>query len=124
MLSASSRRSWKSCRRIGCDPRRHAPLLHHMAKRGIDLTLATLGLLALAPLFAAVAVAIKCSSPGPVFFRQRRIGRGAVPFELYKFRTMRPDRAGPYVTAASDARITPIGRWLRDWKVDELPQLL
>jgi lipopolysaccharide/colanic/teichoic acid biosynthesis glycosyltransferase len=94
------------------------------SKRIVDLLAAAVGLVALAPLMATIAVAIKWSSPGPVFFRQRRVGRDGVLFWLYKFRTMRPDPGGPAITAADDARITPIGRWLRHWKLDELPQLL
>jgi lipopolysaccharide/colanic/teichoic acid biosynthesis glycosyltransferase len=93
------------------------------AKRTLDLTVSAVGLVALLPLLAAVAAAIRASSPGPVFFRQRRIGRGGVPFWLYKFRTMRPAPGGPSITAAGDHRITPVGRWLRHWKLDELPQL-
>jgi lipopolysaccharide/colanic/teichoic acid biosynthesis glycosyltransferase len=93
-------------------------------KRAFDLTLATVSLIALAPFMAVLAAAIRSSSPGSVFFRQQRIGRGGVPFWLYKFRTMRPARGGPSITAAGDPRITPIGRWLRHWKLDELPQLL
>jgi lipopolysaccharide/colanic/teichoic acid biosynthesis glycosyltransferase len=97
--------------------------MRRRAKRSVDVVVAGAGLIALAPLIAVLAVAVKRSSPGPIFFRQQRVGRGSVPFWLYKFRTMRPDAGGPAITAAGDARITPIGRWLRRSKLDELPQL-
>ena len=96
-----------------------------MTKRLFDLLVAAGALLVLSPLLAAAALAVKTGSPGPVFFRQTRVGRGGKTFRLRKFRTMRHDHAdGPQVTAAGDARITKQGRWLRRWKIDELPQLL
>ena len=98
--------------------------MNDFSKRAVDLTVAAAALIMLAPLMIAVAVVVRGSSPGPVFFRHRRVGRGGVPFWLYKFRTMRSDAPGPAITAAGDSRITPIGRWLRQWKLDELPQLL
>lgn len=67
---------------------------------------------------------VKASSPGPVLFRQQRVGRGGTPFELWKFRSMRTDSGtGPQVTADRDPRITSIGRLLRKTKLDELPEL-
>ncbi|TVR91176.1 MAG: sugar transferase [Trueperaceae bacterium] len=97
-----------------------------MAKRLFDLVAASLGLLLLSPLFLAVAIAIRRSSPGPVFFRQQRVGRGGVPFSMFKFRTMRPDaeRVGGQLTVGADPRITPIGHTLRRYKLDEFPQLI
>ena len=71
-----------------------------------------------------VGVIIRRNSPGPVLFRQTRIGLGGAPFEIYKFRTMRRDTDGPLVTSARDARITDVGVFLRRWKIDELPQFL
>lgn len=94
-----------------------------LAKRIFDLVAAGVGLVALLPVFAAIALAIKLSSPGPVLFRQQRVGRNGRLFWLYKFRTMRPDPGGSLLTAAGDPRITPVGRWLRHRKLDELPQL-
>lgn len=97
-----------------------------MAKRAFDLILAFLGLVLLSPLLAAVALAIKIDSPGPVFFRQQRVGRGGVPFRIHKFRTMRhdPHGVGPQITVGADARITRVGAFLRRTKLDELPQLV
>jgi len=91
-----------------------------------DLVLATIALLLLAPLLLALAAAIRIDSPGPVFFRQQRVGRHGVPFEIHKFRTMVADapRRGPAVTLDRDPRITRVGRWLRGKRLDELPQLL
>jgi lipopolysaccharide/colanic/teichoic acid biosynthesis glycosyltransferase len=101
-----------------------ATAMREFAKRTSDLVIACASLVALAPLMLSLAVAIRRSSRGPVFFRQQRVGRGGALFWLYKFRTMRPDGEGLSITAADDARITPIGRWLRRAKLDELPQLL
>jgi lipopolysaccharide/colanic/teichoic acid biosynthesis glycosyltransferase len=94
------------------------------ARRMIDVAVASVALAVLAPLLAAIALAVRLTSPGPVLFRQPRAGRGGRPFALFKFRTMWHDAGGPCVTRAADARITPIGAHLRRWKLDELPQLL
>jgi lipopolysaccharide/colanic/teichoic acid biosynthesis glycosyltransferase len=115
-----STKSWAGTRRTAG----HRRKMQAFAKRSVDLAAATGGLLVLSPILLALAVAIRWSSPGPILFRQQRVGRGGVPFWLYKFRTMRPDLGGSFLTAAGDVRITPIGRWLRHWKLDELPQLL
>ncbi|MGH6648934.1 sugar transferase [Aquabacterium sp.] len=97
-----------------------------MSKRLFDLTLASLGLLLLSPALLLVALAIKLDSPGPVFFRQERVGRFGQPFRIHKFRTMRhdPQGAGPQITVGADRRITRIGHALRGSKLDELPQLI
>jgi len=94
-------------------------------KRCIDLVVAIVLLLVLSPVLAVAAIAVKCSGPGPIFFRQTRVGRGGKPFDILKFRTMRPTRSpGPLITGAGDPRVTRVGRVLRRWKVDELPQLV
>lgn len=97
-----------------------------MAKRAFDLLAAGLGLLLLAPLLLAVAVAIQLDSPGPVFYRQERVGRGGRVFRIHKFRSMthNPVDRGPQLTVGDDARITRVGAWLRRSKVDELAQLI
>jgi lipopolysaccharide/colanic/teichoic acid biosynthesis glycosyltransferase len=93
-------------------------------KRLFDFTVALFGLVCLAPAFAIIAVAIKRSSPGPVFYAQTRVGKGGRLFRLIKFRSMvaNADKLGSSVTKAHDPRITPIGRVLRRTKIDELPQ--
>ena len=92
-------------------------------KRSFDIFFALSGLSLLAVPFVAIALATKLFSRGPVFFRQLRIGRGGKPFWLYKFRTMYVNGGGSLVTMEGDPRITPVGRVLRRWKFDELPQL-
>src|SRR5437870_10777958 len=94
-------------------------------KRCIDLAVAIVLLLVLSPVLAVAAIAVKCSGSGPTFFRQIRVGRGGKPFEIVKFRTMRTTSSpGPLITGAGDPRVTRVGRVLRRWKVDELPQLV
>jgi lipopolysaccharide/colanic/teichoic acid biosynthesis glycosyltransferase len=75
-------------------------------------------------LLLLVALWIKLDSPGPVFFRQERIGRFGVPFRIHKFRTMTHGAVGAQITVGADARITRAGAWLRRTKLDELPQLI
>jgi lipopolysaccharide/colanic/teichoic acid biosynthesis glycosyltransferase len=97
-----------------------------MVKRLFDVLVSAAALILLSPLFLGVAIAIKLSSPGPVFYRAVRVGRHGVPFKLYKFRSMvvNADKIGAGITTAHDPRITPIGRFLRRTKLDELPQLI
>jgi lipopolysaccharide/colanic/teichoic acid biosynthesis glycosyltransferase len=95
-----------------------------MAKRLFDIAVSLLALLLLALPMLALAAWIRLDSPGPVFFRQQRVGRHGVPFAIHKFRTMRADAGGLPLTVGADARITRAGRWLRRTRLDELPQLL
>jgi lipopolysaccharide/colanic/teichoic acid biosynthesis glycosyltransferase len=98
-----------------------------LLKRAFDLILSLAGLVLLSPLLLAIAIWIELDSPGPVFFRQERVGRGGVPFRMHKFRTMRhspPGGEGAPITVGADPRITRAGAFLRGAKLDELPQLL
>lgn len=94
-------------------------------KRTLDIVASGFGILLLALPFLIIAAAIKRDSDGPVFFRQVRVGRDLKPFKIMKFRTMGPDsdRAGRQITVGADPRITKSGAFLRDHKIDELPQL-
>lgn len=96
-----------------------------MGKRILDTSAAACGLLFLLPLLAAIALAVRLTSPGPALFAQERLGRGGRTFRMYKFRSMvaDADRRGARVTAGGDPRVTPLGRLLRYTKLDELPQL-
>jgi lipopolysaccharide/colanic/teichoic acid biosynthesis glycosyltransferase len=95
-------------------------------KRILDVVGSALGLLLLLPVLAIVAVIIKLDSPGPIFFRQERVGLGGRSFRIFKFRTMVADaaRAGTALTVRGDTRITRAGMFLRKSKFDELPQLI
>lgn len=95
-------------------------------KRAMDVVLASIFLVVLSPLMAAIAIAIKVTSPGPVFFRQRRYGLDGREIRVWKFRTMTVCEDGPTVVQAqkTDPRVTPIGAFLRRTSLDELPQLL
>jgi lipopolysaccharide/colanic/teichoic acid biosynthesis glycosyltransferase len=97
-----------------------------MVKRAFDVVAALLGLALFGLPMLAIAAWIKLDSPGPVFFRQERVGRHGRPFRIHKFRTMRVDAEarGPQITVGADARITRVGRLLRDNRLDELPQFL
>ena len=97
-----------------------------MVKRLFDVIFSFIGLVVLLPLFGVIALLIKLGSEGPVFFRGIRIGRFGKTFRIYKFRTMvaNADELGGSPTADNDPRITRAGRFLRKYKLDELPQLL
>ena len=96
-----------------------------VVKRAFDLICVVPALLAGLPALAVIALAVRCSSRGPIIFRQQRAGRFGQLFTIYKFRTMIADseRSGPSHTAKDDPRITVVGKFLRRWKLDELPQL-
>ena len=99
-------------------------------KRAFDLVMASAALVVSLPLWAAIALAIRLSSPGPVFFRQERVTKGGRTFQMYKFRTMKVNTDGlldvsaPFFKLQSDPRLTPIGRVIRRQSLDELPQFL
>jgi lipopolysaccharide/colanic/teichoic acid biosynthesis glycosyltransferase len=97
-----------------------------MMIRLLDLFASVTGLALLSPLLVLIAIAIKLDSPGSVFFRGQRVGRGGRLFKIYKFRSMVADAAqkGPGITTAGDPRITRVGEVLRRTKLDELPQLI
>ena len=106
---------------------RNDPLLRpQLLKRLLDVAAAMLGLILLAPLFVLISIAVWSQDGGSIFHLARRVGRSGRLFRLLKFRTMitGADKLGPGITAAVDARITPIGRLLRRTKLDELPQLI
>jgi exopolysaccharide biosynthesis polyprenyl glycosylphosphotransferase len=114
--------------------------LARLLKRTMDVALAGVGLVLLAPLFGYAALRIKLESPGPVFFRQERMGAGGKTFQIFKFRSMHADaderkdevghlnihrEDGPRMfKVPNDPRITRFGRFLRKWSLDELPQLI
>lgn len=108
-----------------------------LVKRGLDMVLALLALILLSPISLAAACAIKLTSAGPVLYLQERVGRDGQPFRMFKFRSMYRDAerqrsayldlnecAGPLFKISHDPRVTPVGRVLRTWSIDELPQLL
>ncbi|MBD5371168.1 MAG: sugar transferase [Bacteroides sp.] len=94
------------------------------AKRVIDVVISAVALVVLSPLLAILALLVKKSSPGPVIYRQERIGHAQKPFFIYKFRSMRTDAeaSGPRLAEDDDPRVTPIGHFLRKYRLDELPQ--
>ena len=100
-----------------------------MLKRGFDLVAASVGLVLTAPLLAAIALAVRLTSPGPVFFRQERVTKDGKVFQMHKFRTMRTgadravDTSAPFFKMTSDPRLTRVGRFIRRTSLDELPQL-
>ncbi len=101
--------------------------MYNHVKRILDFALSALAMAVLSPLMLALAVIIKVTSPGPVFFRQKRVGRNKTHFMIYKFRTMRTDAPKDMPTHLlqnPEAFITPIGRFLRRSSLDELPQLI
>lgn len=93
-------------------------------KRAIDILVSIATLLVTSPLFLVAVLGIRFSSPGPVFYRASRVGRGGLPFRMLKFRTMHAGIGGPRISALQDARIFRFGSQLRKFKIDELPQFI
>ena len=95
-------------------------------KRVFDLIVSSLGLLILSPLLLVLAIWVKCDSPGPIFYRQLRVGRGNQDFWLFKFRSMQveADKTGLITSGGHDPRVTRSGYYIRKYKLDELPQLI
>lgn len=92
--------------------------------RLFDILFSIIILIITAPIFAGVAIAIKVTSPGPVFYPASRVGKGRVLFRMYKFRSMYIDNQGPEITATNDSRVFPLGKIIRRLKIDELPQFI
>ncbi len=104
---------------------RPSPWSGSRRKRGFDIAVATALLLPVAPLIPLIMLLIKLDSPGPAFYIHHRCGIGGADFHMFKFRTMKAERNGFHVslTRAGDSRVTRVGRLLRKWKLDEIPQL-
>jgi len=97
-----------------------------MLKRFFDIIVSFLGLIIVSPILGVIAILIKISSPGPVFYRGTRIGRSGKSFKIFKFRTMVVDaeKTRIWSTSVNDPRLTKIGKFLRKYQIDELPQLI
>jgi lipopolysaccharide/colanic/teichoic acid biosynthesis glycosyltransferase len=102
----------------------HEGISPNLGRRTLDLAVTIPALLVLWPLLMAIAVGVRLSGSGPVIFRQTRIGQGGRTFQLLKFRSMRTDLPGPDLTVDGDPRVTRLGRLIRAWSLDELPQLI
>jgi lipopolysaccharide/colanic/teichoic acid biosynthesis glycosyltransferase len=96
----------------------------YSVKRMFDIILSLLALILLSPVFLFTAIMVKCTSPGPVFYAQERIGYRGKPFKMHKFRSMYTDAeaCGPALSRDDDPRITPFGRFMRKVRLDEIPQ--
>ncbi|MDD2527771.1 MAG: sugar transferase [Lentimicrobiaceae bacterium] len=94
-----------------------------MLKRLFDIMASFFGMLLLLPVFIVVAILIKIKMPGPIFFKQQRVGKDAKLFRMVKFRTMKVNHGGSTISVKGESRITPLGQTLRKYKLDELPEL-
>jgi len=101
-------------------------LISRISKRFLDLVISAVGLVVLIPLFILVAALIRVDTPGPIFYRQTRVGLRGQPYLMWKFRSMHQDaeKHGPRCAEMDDPRISRVGRWLRKARIDELPQLI
>jgi lipopolysaccharide/colanic/teichoic acid biosynthesis glycosyltransferase len=100
--------------------------VNNFFKRGFDFITSTIGFLLISPILLIIAVLIKITSKGPILFKQKRVGKNALVFNILKFRTMVVDaeKVGRQITVGNDSRITKVGIFLRKYKLDELPQLI
>jgi lipopolysaccharide/colanic/teichoic acid biosynthesis glycosyltransferase len=98
--------------------------IHDLVKRAFDLATSLIALVILLPVFGVVAACIVLDDRGPVFFRQARVGLKGKPFRIWKFRTMVCGAPGANVSPSDDPRVTRVGRFLRHWYLDELPQMI
>lgn len=100
------------------------PIWQKVLKRGLDILISSLVLLIASPIYLFTAIGVKRSSPGPIFYGQERIGKHGKPFTMYKFRSMyvNAEDAGPQLSSKNDSRITPFGKFIRKYRLDELPQ--
>lgn len=100
-------------------------ILNKFLKRTMDFVGSLLGVMVLSPVYIIICIAIKLTSPGPIFFKQVRVGLNGKEFKILKFRTMVVDaeKLGKQITVGKDSRITKVGHFLRKFKLDELPQL-
>jgi sugar transferase (PEP-CTERM system associated) len=101
-------------------------LITMLLKRFVDVLIAVLGILVLLPFVVVLAILIKVDSSGPVFYRQMRVGLRGRPYMIWKFRSMRQDaeQSGARWASSEDPRVSRVGRWIRKWRLDELPQLI
>lgn len=102
----------------------YLPTWQKIIKRGFDILISLIALILLIPVYIFLAIGVKRSSPGPIFYKQERIGYHGKPFYIIKFRSMRQDaeQAGPMLSSDSDTRITAFGKWMRQYRLDETPQ--
>jgi lipopolysaccharide/colanic/teichoic acid biosynthesis glycosyltransferase len=119
VLQTGHDRAWESIRTF------EGEQVQSISGRCLDVLASAVGLVLSLPLMAYVALRVGLSSKGPIFFAQERVGQGGRPFRMYKFRSMFIDaeQGGPALAAHNDPRITPFGRIIRKWRLDELPQL-